>query len=72
LATLCNVGEDTSDITDIELIQHINVDCPRLTKLLSGLFSTNFCRMLLTEFNDLTQLQRTNQIHRVPDKKGPL
>jgi len=38
LATLCNVGEDTSDITDIELIQHINVDCPRLTKLLSGLY----------------------------------
>ena len=36
LATLCNVGEDTSDITDIELIQHINVDCARLTKLLTG------------------------------------
>jgi len=38
LATLCNVGEDTSDITDIELIQHINVDCARLTKLLSGTY----------------------------------
>ena len=38
LATLCNVGEDTSDITDIELIQHINVDCARLTKLLSGMY----------------------------------
>jgi len=29
-------AEDVSDYTDLELIQHINVDCSRLTKLLNG------------------------------------
>jgi hypothetical protein len=41
LATLCNT-EDTSDNTDIELIQHINVTCTLLTRLLSGEFYCHF------------------------------
>ena len=31
--------QDVSDCTDLELIQHINVDCSRLTKLLNGKLS---------------------------------
>ena len=36
LASLSSCNDDTSDYTDLELIQHINVDCIRLTKLLTG------------------------------------
>ena len=34
--TAMSSSEEFSDITDIELIQHINVDCSRLIKLLNG------------------------------------
>ena len=36
LMTLSAVSEDQSDLSDLELIQHLNVDVTRLTKLLSG------------------------------------
>lgn len=37
LMTLSNSGEEITEInTDLELIQHINVDCSRLTRLLNG------------------------------------
>ena len=39
LTALSNSTEDVSDYTDIELIQHINVDCVRLMKLLNGGFA---------------------------------
>ena len=35
LTALSNASEDTSDYIDLELIQHINVDCVRLNKLLN-------------------------------------
>ena len=35
LTALSNSNEDTSDYIDLELIQHINVDCVRLNKLLN-------------------------------------
>ena len=34
---LSTSGEDVQDFTDLELIQHINVDCVRITKLLTGM-----------------------------------
>lgn len=36
LTTLSGCSDDQSDLSDLELIQHINVDVSRLTKLLSG------------------------------------
>lgn len=36
LQELANCNEETSDFSDIELIQHINVDVDRLTRLLNG------------------------------------
>ena len=36
LSTPGEPREDVSDYTDLELIQHINVDIARLTKLLNG------------------------------------
>ena len=35
LTALSNASEDTSDYIDLELIQHINVDCVRLNRLLN-------------------------------------
>ncbi len=35
LTALSNSSEDTGDCIDLELIQHINVDCVRLNKLLN-------------------------------------
>ncbi|KAK2156732.1 hypothetical protein LSH36_206g01021 [Paralvinella palmiformis] len=35
LTALSSSNEDVTDFTDLELIQHINVDCNRLTKLLN-------------------------------------
>ncbi|CAD5126032.1 DgyrCDS14209 [Dimorphilus gyrociliatus] len=35
LANIATLNEETTDHTDLELIQHINVDCARLTKLLN-------------------------------------
>ena len=34
-------SEDVQDYTDLELIQHINVDCSRITRLLTGKFLNN-------------------------------
>jgi len=36
LMLLSTSSEDQSDLSDLELIQHLNVDVIRLTKLLSG------------------------------------
>lgn len=36
LQELAKCGDETADYSDIELIQHINVDVYRLTKLLNG------------------------------------
>ena len=36
LTTLSTLSEDQSDLSDLELIQHLNVDVIRLTKLLGG------------------------------------
>ncbi|KAH3876996.1 hypothetical protein DPMN_000850 [Dreissena polymorpha] len=39
LMTLSTCSEDQSDLSDLELIQHLNVDVTRLTKLLSDVVS---------------------------------
>lgn len=36
LQELAKCGDENADYSDIELIQHINVDVYRLTKLLNG------------------------------------
>ena len=36
---LSSSNEENPDLIDIELIQHINLDVTRLTKLLSGKFN---------------------------------
>lgn len=39
LHTLSGCSEDQSDLSDLELIQHLNVDVNRLTKLLGGRYT---------------------------------
>lgn len=43
LQELSACNEENPDYSDIELIQHINVDVVRLTKLLSGKLYLFFC-----------------------------
>lgn len=40
LQELASCPDENPDYSDIELIQHINVDVTRLTRLLSGIFIT--------------------------------
>ena len=42
LQELSSNNEENPDLSDIELIQHINVDTIRLIKLLNGNFQLNF------------------------------
>ena len=36
LVTLSTCNDDPSDLSDLELIQHMNMDLARLSKLLNG------------------------------------
>jgi neurofibromin 1 len=47
LQELASCPDENPDYSDIELIQHINVDVNRLTKLLTGTLTTNFFLPLL-------------------------
>lgn len=54
LQELSTTSEENPDFSDIELIQHIDLDVPRLTKLLSGNF-----------FFSLTHHQILDEIHNI-------
>ena len=59
LTTLSTLSEDQSDLSDLELIQHLNVDVIRLTKLLGG---NLFLGAYKTCVDDSTLRTRLNKI----------
>lgn len=50
LQELASSPDENADYSDIELIQHINVDLSRLTKLLTGMIITILILLLIKHF----------------------
>lgn len=50
LQELTTSTEESPDCTDLELIQYINVDVVKLTRLLNGIFFILFLLLILIEF----------------------
>lgn len=74
LQELSATSEENPDFSDIELIQHIDLDVPRLTKLLTGLvklYCLGSANMRITQFSSFEFLE-TNQKFRLLKKSAHL